>query len=137
MTPRIAHTQIAKFAAVYAEAVLTWLDSREPQALLWDGLSHHFDFRSLDLDAPGIPVITVIEEHWERLIGEVDELIDPESEHFDADALRREIEHRISEEGYGERILKTFLNRLDRMAQIAAEEEDAGTPPQNPDLDTE
>ncbi|MGH8506222.1 MAG: hypothetical protein ACRETM_09700 [Stenotrophobium sp.] len=137
MIARIAQTQIAKFAAVYAEAVLTWLDAREPQALLWDGVSHHFDFRSLDLDAPGVPVITVIEEHWERLIGDVDEIIDPESEHFDADALRKEIEYRISEEGYGERILKTFLKRLEQMAQLAAEDDDAGTHPENPDLDTE
>lgn len=137
MIARIAHTQIAKFAAVYAEAVLTWLDAREPQALLWDGVSHSFDFRSLDLDAPGIPVITVIEEHWERLIGEVDEIIDPESEHFDAEALRQEIEHRVSEEGYGERILKTFLTRLEKLAELAAEEDESGEPPVNPDLDTE
>ncbi|MGH8461777.1 MAG: hypothetical protein ACRESS_09240 [Stenotrophobium sp.] len=133
----VDQSKIEKFAAVYAEAALTWLDSGEPQALLWDGNSHRFDFRSLDLDAPDVPVITVLEEHWERLIGGVNEIIDPESAHFDADALRQEIEHRITDEGYGERILKTFLKRLELTAQLAAEDDiDRGTGP-NSDGDTE
>lgn len=119
----VDHNKIQKFAAVYAEAVLTWLDAREPQALLWDGQSHRFDFRSLDLDDPGVPVITVIEEHWERLIGGVDEVIDPDSPKFDAEALRGEIEHQIAEEGYGERILKTFLLRLEQLAEAAKEDD--------------
>ena len=127
----IEHSHIEKFAAVYAEAVLTWLDSREPQALLWDGISHRFDFRSLDMDAPDVPVITVIDEHWERLIGGVDEVMDPESPNFDADALRVEIEHQITEEGFGERILKTFLLRLERMAEAAAEDDNDRIEPGN------
>lgn len=127
----VDNTKIEKFAAVYAEAVLTWLDSGEPQALLWDGHSHRFDFRSLDMDAPGVPVITVIEEHWERLIGGVDENTDPESSKFDADALRVEIEHQLTQEGFGERILKTFLLRLEQIAEAAAEDDSDRTEPGN------
>ena len=127
----VEHSHIEKFGAVYAEAVLTWLDSQEPQALLWDGVSHRFDFRSLDMEAPDVPVITVIDEHWERLIGGVDEVMDPESPNFDADALRVEIEHQITEEGFGERILKTFLLRLAQMAEAAAEDDNDRTEPGN------
>ena len=127
----VDHSKIEKFGAVYAEAVLTWLDAGEPQALLWDGVSHRFDFRSLDLDAPDVPVITVIDEHWERLIGGVDEVMDPESPQFDADALRVEIEYQITEEGFGERILKTFLLRLEQMAEAANEDDSDHTEPGN------
>lgn len=124
-------SQIEKFGAVYAEAVLTWLDSREPQALLWDGVSHRFDFRSLDMEAPDVPVITVIDEYWERLIGGVDEVMDPDSPKFDGEALRAEIEHQISQEGFGERILKTFLLRLEQIAAAAAEDDNDRTEPGN------
>lgn len=116
----IEQSQIDKFAAVYAEAVLTFLDSREPQWITWDGISHRFEFASIELDEPVLPVMLVVDENWERLLGDVGEITDPDSEHYDMEALRNAIVHLLAEEGLGERILKTYLERLEQ-----GEEEDA------------
>lgn len=116
--------KIGKFAAVYAEAVLTYLDSGEAQWLLWDGTSNRFDFMSVDLDEPPSLALLAIDEGWIKQTGEVDEIIDPEHEHYDVEALRTAIEHQITEEGYGERILKGILARIKQAAELAAEESD-------------
>ena len=117
-------TQIAKFSAVFAEAVLTWLDSGEPQWLTWDGHSHRFDFSSIELDEPLLPVMLIIDEHWEKLCGEIGEVTDPESSHFDMEALRVAIEEQLIEEGAGERILKMHLKRLEQLAEDGEPEDD-------------
>lgn len=116
--------KIAKFAAVYAEAVLTYLDSGEAQWLLWDGISNRFDFMSVDLDEPPALALLAIDESWPKQVGEVDEITDPEHEHYDIDALRAAIEHQLIEEGYGERILKGILARIKQVAELAADEAD-------------
>lgn len=121
---KIEPTKIQKFAAVFAEAVLTYLDSGEAQWLLWDGVSNRFDFMSVDLDEPPALALLAIDESWPKLTGDVNEIIDPENEHFDIDALRNAIEHQITEEGYGERILKGILTRIKQVAELAAEEAD-------------
>jgi hypothetical protein len=108
----IEASHIQKFAAVYAEAVLTFLDSREAQWLTWDGQSHRFDFASVELDPPGVPAMLYVDADWVQVIGDVGEIVDPESPDFDADALRNAIEAQITDEGYGERLLKGFQERL-------------------------
>lgn len=121
---KIEPPKIQKFAAVFAEAVLTYLDSGEAQWLLWDGVSNRFDFMSVDLDEPPALALLAIDESWAKLTGDVNEIIDPEHEHFDIDALRNAIEHQLTEEGYGERILKGILARIKQVAELAAEESD-------------
>ena len=121
---KIEPTKIQKFAAVFAEAVLTYLDSGEAQWLLWDGVSNRFDFMSVDLDEPPALALLAIDESWGKLTGDVNEIIDPEHEHFDIDALRNAIEHQLTEEGYGERVLKGILTRIKQVAELAAEESD-------------
>lgn len=116
--------KIRKFAAVYAEAVLTFLDSGEAQWLLWDGVSNRFDFVSVDMDEPTSLALLAIDANWPKQTGDVVEVIDPEHEHYDAEALRVAIEHQIVEEGYGERILKGILTRIKQVAELAAEEAD-------------
>jgi hypothetical protein len=116
--------KIAKFAAVYAEAVLTFLDSGEAQWLLWDGVSNRFDFMSVDLDEPPSLALLAIDAGWPQQVGDVAEITDPEHEHYDVDALRAAIEHQIVEEGYGERILKGILARIRQVAELAADEAD-------------
>jgi hypothetical protein len=116
--------KIGKFAAVFAEAVLTYLDSGEAQWLLWDGVSNRFDFMSVDLDEPPALALLGIDEGWQKLTGDVNEITDPEHEHFDIDALRNAIEHQLIEEGYGERILKGILKRIQQVAELAADEAD-------------
>lgn len=120
----IDNHKIKKFAAVFAEAVLTYLDSGEAQWLLWDGVSNRFDFMSVDLDEPPALALLAIDANWPKLTGEVNEIIDPEHEHFDIDALRNAIEHQLIEEGYGERILKGILTRIQQVAELAADEAD-------------
>ncbi len=121
---QIEESQVRKFAAVYAEAVLTWLDSSESQWLTWDGHSHRFDFISVerDPDDAGQLIVLTIGEHWQRQLGDLDELTDPEHEHFDADALRNAIEHQLIEEGLGERILKGYLEQVARITAQLEEE---------------
>jgi hypothetical protein len=104
---------IKKFAAIYAEAVLTWLDSGEPQWLLWDGESPYFDFVSAELGDPEMPIVLGLDERWSAPLGDVGEVSDPESEDYDPEALREAIEVALVDEGHGERILKIFLERLD------------------------
>ncbi|MES2490294.1 MAG: hypothetical protein V4607_10920, partial [Pseudomonadota bacterium] len=83
--------RMQKFASVYAEAVLTFLDSGEAQWLLWDGYSSRFDFMSVDLDEPPALALLSIDAAWEKQTGEVNEITDPAHEHFDMDALRNAI----------------------------------------------
>ena len=116
--------RMQKFASVYAEAVLTFLDSGEAQWLLWDGYSSRFDFMSVDLDEPPALALLSIDAGWEKQTGEVNEITDPAHEHFDMDALRNAIEHQLVNEGYGERILKGILKRIKDVADLAAEEGD-------------
>lgn len=120
----IDNHKIGKFAAVYAEAVLTYLDSGEAQWLLWDGVSNRFDFMSVDLDEPPALALLAIDADWPKQTGEVAEITDPAHEHYDMDALRNAIEHQLIEEGYGERILKGILTRIKQVAELAAEEAD-------------
>jgi hypothetical protein len=122
-------SQIEKFAAVCAEAVLTFLDSGEPQWVTWDGHSHRFDFVSVELDPPAVPVVLSIDEAWDQ-IGDIGEVTDPDSEHFDPEALRQALEHLLINEGVGERILKRFLARLEKLLE---ESEDADDAPEEPD----
>ncbi|MGH8457226.1 MAG: hypothetical protein ACRETW_09920 [Stenotrophobium sp.] len=117
-------TLIHKFAAVYAEAVLTFLDSREPQWVLWDGVSNRFDFMSMDLDEPELPALLTIAENWQKQTGDVDEITDPDDEHYDVEALRNAIEHQLANEGAGERILKDFVERLEKAAALEDEDGD-------------
>lgn len=122
----IEESQVRKFAAVYAEAVLTWLDSQEEQWVTWDGLSHRFDFISVarDNDDPSRLIVLTVNEHWSRQIGEVDEISDPEHAYFDPEVLRQAIEYQLLEEGVGERILKGYLEQLARLtAQLEADGE--------------
>jgi len=128
----IEPTQIAKFSAVFAEAVLTWLDSNEPQWLTWDGHSHRFDFSSIELDEPIMPVMLIVDGNWEKLCGEVNEMTDPESPHFDVEALRNDVEDILVNEGAGERILKMHLKRLEKLAEESELEDDSDrTEPSN------
>ena len=110
----VEDSHIQKFAAVYAEAVLTFLDSNEAQWLTWDGQSHAFDFGSIEIDPPPIPVMLFVDADWTKVLTEVSEITDPESPDFDADALRNAIEAQIADEGFGERLLKGFQERLER-----------------------
>src|ERR1043166_6418635 len=112
----IDEEHVKRFAAVYAEAALTFLETREPQWLAWDGQSHAFDFGSTEMDAPPIPVLLVVDEHWTQLIGEVSAAIDPESPDFDADDLRDAIASQLADEGFGERLLRRFQERLEKIA---------------------
>ena len=107
---------VKRFAAVYAEAALTYLDTREVQWLAWDGQSHVFDFGSTEMDAPPIPVILLIDENWTKVIGEVAAAMDPEAPEFDADELRDAIVEQIDGEGFGERLLVRFQERLEQIA---------------------
>jgi len=118
----IDEAHVKRFAAVYAEAVLTFLDTREAQWLAWDGQSHTFDFGSTEMDAPPIPVMLFIDEDWTKVIGEVGEVTDHESPDFDPEALRAAIEAQVADEGFGEKLLRRFQERLDRI-QSGEEEE--------------
>ncbi len=117
-------TILLKLGAVYAEAVLTFLDSGEPQWVTWDGYSHRFDFSSVELDDPLVPALSLVDDNWPRVIGEVAEIIDPESPDFDMDALRNAIEAQVVNEGYGERMIKAYLERLKQLAALASEPDD-------------
>jgi hypothetical protein len=130
---RIEPSQISKFAAVYAEAVLTYLDAREAQWITWDGVSHRFDFISTEMDTPNMLILMTVDERWASHCGDVDELSDPEHPHFDPEALRGAIEHQLVEEGIGERILKTFLQRLDALQEAEAEEAEDRARDEEPD----
>ncbi|HZP12653.1 MAG TPA: hypothetical protein VFB36_09555 [Nevskiaceae bacterium] len=131
----IDEAHIQRFAAVYAEAALTFLETREAQWLAWDGQSHAFDFGSTEMDAPPIPAILLVDEHWTQVIGEVAATTDPESPDFDADALRSAIVAQIESEGFGERLLLGFQERLDKLASGDEDEEDDED--SDPDQDAE
>lgn len=118
----IDEEHVARFAAVYAEAALTFLETREAQWIAWDGQSHAFDFGSTEMDAPPIPAILLVDEDWTKVIGEVAAVTDPESADFDADELRDAIVAQIDSEGFGERLLLGFQERLEKM--ISGEEAD-------------
>lgn len=122
MTDLVTPSQISKFAAVYAEAVLTFLDSGEAQWVLWDREHDVFDFASIELDQPQIPVLLFVDASWTRLC-EPDAETDPESRGFDAEELREAIEVQIRDEGLGERILKGYLERLQRLEEGDEEDE--------------
>jgi hypothetical protein len=111
----IDDSHIRKFAAVYAEAVLTFLDSHEEQWLTWDGHSHAFDFGSVEMEPPPVPVMLVVDHDWNKVMGDVGESTDPESPDFDADALRNAVEEQIADEGFGQRLLRTFQERLEKI----------------------
>ena len=119
----IDEEHVKRFAAVYAEAALTFLETHEAQWLAWDGQSHVFDFGSTEMDAPPIPAILLVDENWTRVIGEVAAVTDLESPDFDADALRDAIVAQIDSEGFGERLLLGFQARLDKMASGNEDEE--------------
>lgn len=128
----IEQSQVEKFAAVYAEALLTFLDSGEEQWLTWDGFSHRFDFVSVEREAenPAQLIVLTLNEHWARQIGDVDEVVDPEHAHFDPEALRHAVEYQLTEEGMGERILKGYLAQLARLtAQLEEAADDAPDEP--------
>lgn len=123
--PRViepAHLQ--KFAAVFAEAVLTFLDSGEAQWVLWDGRSHQFDFSSVELDDPQLPAMLFVDASWPQALGDLNEVTDPEDPDFDMDALRNAIETLLLDEGYGERLLKGFQERLARIEAGEIDEDD-------------
>lgn len=119
----VEESHIRKFAAVCAEAVLTFLDSRETQWVAWDGHSDQFEFGSVELDPPAVPVVLLVNEDWERLLGDVAEITNPESPDFDAEALRRAIEAQLVDEGFGERLLKLCQERLLKRERAGDDEE--------------
>lgn len=119
--PQFEDDLLRRFGAVYAEAVLTYLDSGEAQWILWDRRRSHFDFSSVELDQPSLPILLFVDESWSMLC-EADAVSDPESPLFDAEALRRAIEFQMAEEGLGERILKKYLERQAEPAEEAAQE---------------
>lgn len=123
--------QLRRFGAVYAEAVLTYLDSGEAQWLLWDPEADIFDFASIELDQPSLPILLFVDESWTHLC-EVDAVTDPQSPQFDADRLRTAVETLIAEEGLGERILKKYLEQRAE-AEAAAEEDDSEPRPERDD----
>ena len=125
---QLEQTQVVKFAAVLAEAILTFLDSGEAQWLTWDGLSHRFDFASVEMDEPRQLVLLHVDAGWEQLVGDVGEVTDPDHPHFDIDALRNAIEHQLTEEGVGEKILKQFLKRLEQIKSGEADDEEPPEP---------
>lgn len=125
----IEEHQILKLAAIYAEAVLTYLDSGEAQWVLWDEQANIFDFASVELDQPSLPILLFVDESWTRLC-EVDAVSDPESPQFDAGKLRSAIETQIADEGLGERILKTWLARRAQQLEDGEEDESDGRAPQ-------
>jgi hypothetical protein len=128
---KIEHTQIEKFAAVFAEAVLTWLDSQTPQWLTWDGHSNRFEFSSIELDEPIMPVMLIVDDNWEKLSGDVNAVTDPESPQFNTESLRAAIEHQLVDEGAGERIFKAHHKRLEKLAEEAGEDDSDRTEPSN------
>ena len=113
----IDEEHVKRFATVYAEATLTFLETREAQWLAWDGQSHAFDFGSTEMDAPPIPVLLLVDEDWSKVIGEVAAITDPDSPAFDADTLRDAIVAQIDDEGFGERLLRGFQERLEKIAR--------------------
>ena len=117
-------SHIRKFAAVYAEAVLTFLDSHEAQWLTWDGQSHNFDFGSTEMDVPQKSVMLFVDADWTKVVGEVGEVTDPESPDFDSSALRDAIEAQIADEGFGERLLRIFQERVAKLESGEEDEED-------------
>lgn len=120
----VEDSHVKKFAAVYAEAVLTFLDSREPQWVTWDGRSHQFDFGSMEMDIPPIPVMLFVDDGWSKVLGDIGEIAEPESPDFDSDALRSAIEAQIADEGFGERLLKIFQERLARLDRGEEDDDD-------------
>lgn len=127
----IEQKQIDKFAAIYAEAVLTYLDSGEAQWVLWDHHVNLFDFASVELDQPSMPILLFVDESWSRLC-EVDVNSEPDSPQFDAARLREAIETQMTDEGLGERILKTYLERVES-GEEEEREEPEGPPPDSDD----
>lgn len=128
----IEQSHIDKFAAVYAEAVLTFLDSREAQWLMWDGHSHRFDFASVEMDEPALPVMLHVDAAWNEVMN-VDEITDPDNPHFDIDALRNAIEKTLTDEGFAERLLKGFQERLQKIADGELDEDEEPPPPSDDD----
>jgi hypothetical protein len=112
----IDEEHVKRFATVYAEAALTFLETHETQWLAWDGESHTFDFGSTEMEAPPIPVMLLVDEDWTKVIGEVAAGTDPESPDFDPDALRDAIVTQLDGEGFGERLLRRFQERLEKIA---------------------
>ena len=119
----IDEEHVKRFATIYGEAVLTFLETHEPQWLAWDGQSHTFDFGSTEMDAPPIPVLLVVDEDWTKVIGEVGAPTDPESPDFDPEELRDAIVAQIDGEGFGERLLRHFQERLEKIASGDEDEE--------------
>lgn len=121
----IEDRHIRKFAAVYAEAVLTFIETGEAQWLTWDGESLDFDFLSVDLDEkPRNPVMMFVDASWPQVLGDISEITDPDHPDFDAEALRRAVEFHICDEGYGERLLKGFRERLAKIRAGQVEKDD-------------
>lgn len=129
----IDEEHVKRFAAVYAEAALTFLDTRETQWLAWDGHSHAFDFGSTEMDAPPLPALLFVDEDWTKVIGDVAASTDPESPEFDAEALREAIVAQIADEGFGERLLRGFQERLERIASGEEDEDGDQDEPENQD----
>jgi hypothetical protein len=125
---------LRKFAAVYAEAVLTFLDSGEAQWVLWDDAADFFDFASVELDQPDLPILLFVDASWQRLC-DVDAVTDPESAQYSASALRAAIETQIADEGLGERILKKYLERRESGDDEDEEEDESGRPARTDDDD--
>lgn len=128
----IEQSHIEKFAAIYAEAVLTFIDSREAQWVLWDGHSHRFDFMSVEMDEPTLPVMLHVDAAWNEIL-QVDEITDADHAHFDMDTLRNAIETAITDEGFGERLLKGFQERLEKIASGEFDEDEQPEPPADDD----
>lgn len=113
----ITEQHVERFSEIYAEAVLTFLDSGDAQWLTWDGLSLDFDFQSVELDPPTNPVMLFVDASWTQVIGDVDAVTDPEADEFEPFALRDAIVAQISGEGYAERLLIGFQERLAKLEE--------------------
>lgn len=111
---------VDKFSAVYADAVLTYLETGEPQFVTWDGQSSWFDYASVLLGTPRQPVMLAVDEGWIQVVGDLPAEADPQSERFDEDELREAIVHQLALEGYGERLLAGFQKRLEKVRELAA-----------------
>lgn len=118
----ITEATLSKFSAVYAEAVLTFLDSGEAQWVLWDRKRDTFDFSSIELDQPLLPVLLFVDASWTRVV-EPDAVHDPERADYDPEALRSAIEHELLNEGIAERALKKYSERMDNSDEDEEAEE--------------
>lgn len=113
----------AQLSAVYAEAAIAFLETDIPQAVLWHEDEERWDFMPADEELPTDEVAFILQGGWDGQLS-LEHPTDAQDEHYNALALRDEIEQQMNDEGIARALIENLLEQREQLADADPDDND-------------